>query len=101
MRELDPLLHSQLRLAIVSLLLSVETADFVYLKEKTNATAGNLSVQLEKLETAGYIQVKKEFVGKKTRTSCQLTDTGRSFKQKRSPQRFIGRKSSSRKMAGR
>lgn len=65
MRELDPLLHSQLRLAIVSLLLSVETADFVYLKEKTNATAGNLSVQLEKLETAGYIQVKKEFVGKK------------------------------------
>ena len=76
MRELDPLLHSQLRLAIVSLLLSVETADFVYLKEKTNATAGNLSVQLEKLETAGYIQVKKEFVGKKTRTSCQLTDTG-------------------------
>ena len=77
MRELDPLLHSQLRLAIVSLLLSVETADFVYLKEKTNATAGNLSVQLEKLETAGYIQVKKEFVGKKTRTSCQLTDTER------------------------
>ena len=76
MRELDPLLHSQLRLAIVSLLLSVETADFVYLKEKTNATAGNLSVQLEKLETAGYIQVKKEFVGIKTRTSCQLTDTG-------------------------
>ena len=77
MIELDPLLHSQLRLAIVSLLLSVETADFVYLKEKTNATAGNLSVQLEKLETAGYIQVKKEFVGKKTRSSCQLTDTGR------------------------
>ncbi len=77
MRELDPLLHSQLRLAIVSLLLSVETADFVYLKEKTNATAGNLSVQLEKLETAGYIQVKKKFVGKKTHTSCQLTDTGR------------------------
>ena len=75
MRELDPLLHSQLRLAIVSLLLSVETADFVYLKEKTNATAGNLSVQLEKLETAGYIQVKKEFVGKKTRTSFQLPDT--------------------------
>ena len=76
MREFDPLLHSQLRLAIVSLLLSVETADFVYLKEKTNATAVNLSVQLEKLETAGYIQEKKEFDGKKTRTSCQLTDTG-------------------------
>ena len=77
MRELDPLLHSQLRLAIVSLLLSVETADFVYWKEKTNATAGNLSVQLEKLDTDGYIHVKKEFVGKKTHTSCQLTDTVR------------------------
>ena len=77
MRELDPLLHSQLRLAIMSLLLSVEEADFVYLKEKTEAPAGNLSVQLEKLDTAGYIQVTKEFVGKKTRTSCRITDTGK------------------------
>lgn len=77
MRELDPLLHSQLRLAIMSLLLSVEEADFVYLKEKTEATAGNLSVQLEKLDTAGYILVTKEFVGKKTRTSCKITDTGK------------------------
>lgn len=77
MRELDPLLHSQLRLAIMSLLLSVEEADFVYLKEKTEATAGNLSVQLEKLDIAGYIQVTKEFVGKKTRTSCRITDTGK------------------------
>ena len=77
MRELDPLLHSQLRLAIMSLLLSVEEADFVYLKEKTEATAGKLSVQLEKLDTAGYIQVTKEFVGKKTRTSCRITDTGK------------------------
>ena len=57
--------------------LSVEEADFVYLKEKTEATAGNLSVQLEKLDTAGYIQVTKEFVGKKTRTSCRITDTGK------------------------
>ena len=77
MRELDPLLHSQLRLAIMSLLLSVEEADFVYLTEKTEATAGNLSVQLKKLDTAGYIQVTKEFVGKKTRTSCRITDTGK------------------------
>lgn len=77
MRDLDPLLHSQLRLAIMSLLLSVEEADFVYLKEKTGATAGNLSVQLEKLDTAGYILVTKEFVGKKTRTSCRITDTGK------------------------
>ena len=49
----------------------------MYLKEKTEATAGNLSVQLEKLDTAGYIQVTKEFVGKKTRTSCRITDTGK------------------------
>ena len=55
MKELDPLLHSQLRLAIMSILLNVEEADFVYLKEKTESTAGNLSVQLEKLASAGYI----------------------------------------------
>ena len=60
--ELDPLIHSQLRLAIMSILLSVDEADFVYLKEKTESTAGNLSVQLDKLSKAGYIQVEKEFV---------------------------------------
>ena len=79
--ELDPLIHSQLRLAIMSILLSVDEADFVYLKEKTESTAGktagNLSVQLDKLSKAGYIQVEKEFVGKKTRTSCRITETGR------------------------
>ena len=77
MQELDPLLHFQLRLAIISILMSVDEADFVYLKEKTEATAGNLSVQIDKLSNAGYIQVKKEFVGKKTRTSCRMTDLGR------------------------
>lgn len=77
MRELDPLLHSQLRLAIVSILLSVDEADFVYLKEQTGATAGNLSVQIDKLAAAEYIRVKKEFVGKKTRTTCQITERGR------------------------
>ena len=77
MKSLDPLLHSQLRLAIVSLLLSVEEADFNYLKEKTEATAGNISVQLDKLQSAGYIEVRKEIVGRKTRTSCRLTDRGR------------------------
>ena len=77
LKELDPLLHSQLRLAVMSLLVSVEEADFVYLKEKTDATAGNLSVQLEKLLKAEYIQIRKEFVGKKTRTSCKITETGR------------------------
>ena len=77
MKELDPLLHSQLRLAIVSLLLSVEEADFNYLKEYTQATSGNLSVQIDKLSEAEYIKVRKEIVGKQTRTSCCLTDKGR------------------------
>lgn len=77
MKELDPLLHSQLRLAIVSLLLSVEEADFSYLKEHTEATSGNLSIQIDKLSAAGYIEVRKEIVGKKPRTSCRLTERGR------------------------
>lgn len=77
LKELDPLLHSQLRLAVISILMSVDEADFVYLKEKTEATAGNLSVQIDKLSNVGYIQVKKEFVGKKTRTSCRITELGR------------------------
>lgn len=77
MKELNPLLHSQLRLAVMSILMNVEEADFVYLKEKTDATAGNLSVQLDKLSSAGYISVQKGFVGKKTRTVCQMTSEGR------------------------
>lgn len=77
MKELNPLLHSQLRLAVMSILMNVEEADFVYLKEKTESTAGNLSVQIDKLTTAGYIVVEKGFVGKKTRTVCQITDFGR------------------------
>lgn len=77
MRELNPLLHSQLRLGIMSILMNVEEADFVYLKEKTESTAGNLSVQLDKLSIAGYITVEKGFVGKKTRTTARITDNGR------------------------
>lgn len=76
MKELDPLLHSQLRLAVMSILMNVEEADFVYLKEKTESTAGNLSVQLDKLSSAGYITVEKGFVGKKTRTVCRKTEKG-------------------------
>lgn len=75
-KELDPLLHSQLRLAVMSLLLSVEEADFVYIKEKTGATAGNLSVQIDKLNEAGYIDVRKFIDGKKPRTVCKITKTG-------------------------
>ncbi|MGL4332641.1 MAG: winged helix-turn-helix domain-containing protein [Bacteroidales bacterium] len=76
-KELDPLLHSELRLAIMSVLMSVVEADFVYLKDKCKATSGNLSVQLDKLQQAGYITVRKEFIGKKTRTACEITETGR------------------------
>lgn len=76
-KELDPLLHSQLRLAVVSILVSVEEADFVFLREKTSATAGNLSVQLEKLSEAGYISIEKGFSGKRPRTTRRITETGR------------------------
>lgn len=82
MKELDPLLHSQLRLAIMSILLSVEEADFVYLKEKTESTAGNLSVQLDKLSTAGYITKETDGSGTKPRTICKMTDKGREAMQK-------------------
>lgn len=61
----------------MTLLLSVKEADFTYLKEKTNATSGNLSVQLDKLSSAGYIQISKSFVGKKPHTSCRITDVGK------------------------
>ncbi len=77
MKNLDPLLHSQLRLAVMSVLMNLAEADFVYLREKTEATAGNLSVQLDKLATAGYIEIEKGFVGRKTRTLCRITQQGR------------------------
>lgn len=60
-KPLDPLLHSELRLAVMSILMSVDEADFVYLKEQTRATAGNLSVQLDKLSNAGYIEIQRDF----------------------------------------
>ncbi|MBQ5843715.1 MAG: transcriptional regulator [Alistipes sp.] len=74
---LDPLLHSELRLAVISILIGVESADFVYLKERTGATSGNLSVQIDKLCKAGYIDVEKGFVGRKPRTLCKITEQGR------------------------
>ena len=76
-RELDPLLHSQLRLAIMSVLISVEEADFSYLKEKTEATAGNLSTQITKLKEGGYIEVRKKFRDNYPQTSCRITSLGR------------------------
>lgn len=77
MKELNPLIHSQLRLSILSILMSVEEADFMYLKNKTEATMGNLSVQITKLEEAGYITVEKTFQQKRPRTVCRMTDMGR------------------------
>ena len=76
-KDLDPILHSQLRLAVVSILASVEKADFAYLKTETGATSGNLSVQITKLKEAGYIEVKKRFKGNYPQTSCRITTLGR------------------------
>jgi DNA-binding MarR family transcriptional regulator len=75
-KELDPLLHSELRLAIMSILISVESADFSFIKETTGATSGNVSVQIDKLSSAGYISVKKEFEGKYPKTTCSITKQG-------------------------
>ena len=76
LKKLDPLLHSELRLAIMSLLISVNRADFKYLKEETESTAGNLSVQITKLEEADYIKVEKGFKGKMPQTICSITKKG-------------------------
>jgi len=75
-KALDPVLHSQLRLAIMSVLISVKEAEFGYLKEKTNATSGNLSVQISKLVEADYIQVKKTFRDNYPLTTCRITTSG-------------------------
>ena len=75
-KDLNPILHSQLRLAVVSVLISVKEAEFTYLKEKTNATAGNLSVQINKLKEAGYIDVAKQFKDNYPQTVCKITAQG-------------------------
>ncbi len=75
-KNLNPILHSQLRLAIVSLLISVKEAEFVFLKEKTNASAGNLSVQLNKLKEANYIEINKQFSNNYPQTLCRITQIG-------------------------
>lgn len=74
--HLDPLLHSELRLAVMSILVSADEADFQYLKQQTGATAGNLSVQIDKLQQAGYISVEKGYEGKRPRTTCRITPQG-------------------------
>ena len=74
--DLDPILHSQLRLAVMSLLISVKEAEFTFLKEKTGATAGNLSVQIQKLKDADYIEVSKQFKDNYPQTVCKVTPQG-------------------------
>ncbi|MDR2911819.1 MAG: transcriptional regulator [Alistipes sp.] len=73
---LDPLLHSELRLAVMSILVGVESVDFTFIREQTGASAGNLSVQIDKLSAAGYIEVEKGFRGKIPRTVCRITPQG-------------------------
>jgi len=75
-KELDPILHSQLRLAVMSLLISVKEAEFTFIKEKTNSTAGNLSVQIQKLKDVGYIDVTKQFKDNYPLTTCKITKKG-------------------------
>jgi DNA-binding MarR family transcriptional regulator len=75
-KDLNPILHSQLRLAVVSILISVKEAEFTYLREKTDATAGNLSVQINKLKEAGYIDVTKSFKDNYPLTICKITPEG-------------------------
>lgn len=75
-KELDPILHSQLRLAVMSLLIGVKEAEFTFIKEKTNSTAGNLSVQVQKLKDAGYVDVTKQFKDNYPLTTCKITAKG-------------------------
>ena len=74
--KLDPILHSELRLAVMSILAGVDNAEFSYLKQQTGATSGNLSVQIDKLSAAGYISVEKGFKGKMPCTTCKITQQG-------------------------
>ncbi len=76
-KELDPVLHSQLRLAVVSLLMGVESAEFTFIREQTGATSGNLSVQITKLKEEGYIEVTKSFSNNYPQTLCRITPDGR------------------------
>jgi DNA-binding PadR family transcriptional regulator len=75
--ELDPVVHGKLRLAVLSLLISVEEADFTWLRQKTGSTDGNLGAQMLKLEEAGYVTMEKRFAGRKPQTMYRMTAAGR------------------------
>ena len=76
-KDLDPLLHSQLRLAVISLLVNTEAAEFTFIQDQTGATAGNLSIQITKLKEAGYIEVTKKFRNNYPQTLCRITPLGK------------------------
>ncbi len=75
-KDLDPILHSQLRLSIVSILMTVDEANFNFIKDATKATPGNISIQIKKLQEAGYIQVKKSFLNNYPNTTLSITTKG-------------------------
>jgi len=75
-KTLNPLLHSQLRLSVISLLISEKEAEFTFIKEKTNASAGNLSVQIIKLKDAEYLEITKQFKNNYPHTICKITPKG-------------------------
>lgn len=75
-KDLDPILHSQLRLSIVSILITVDEVNFNFIKESTKATSGNISIQIKKLRDAGYIHVKKSFINNYPNTTVSITDKG-------------------------
>lgn len=75
-RDLDPILHSQVRLAVMSLLVNVKSAEFNYLLQNINTTKGNLSFQLKKLKETQYIYIKKSFKGSYPLTTCKITEKG-------------------------
>lgn len=93
-KDLDPILHSQLRLAVMSLLIGVKEAEFTFLREQTNSTAGNLSVQIQKLKDAGYIDVIKQFKDNYPQTICKITKQGiKAFEEYvASLQSYLGKK---------
>jgi DNA-binding transcriptional ArsR family regulator len=76
-KELDPILHSQLRLSIISLLVGTEAAEFTFIREQTGSTAGNLSIQITKLKESGYIEVTKKFRNNYPQTICSITPLGK------------------------
>jgi DNA-binding transcriptional ArsR family regulator len=76
-KDLDPILHSQLRLAVISILIGAEVAEFTFIRQQTGATAGNLSIQITKLKEAGYIEVEKKFRKNYPQTLCSITPLGR------------------------